>query len=580
MKSRTSFFNLMAFKKDIFRFAPVWGLYTIGMLLILFLAAEERSTAVLGRNVVSYMSGMAWINLIYAGVCALLLFGDLYSSRMCNALHAFPVRREGWLLIHILSGVLFALVPNLLVTGVGCLLLRGYAYVGLYWFAVVMLQYLFFFGTAVLSAVCAGNRLAMAAIYSIIQFVVILVYAMTQLLYQPLLYSVELAEENILRYMPLLQMQDDKYLNFVYNYETITADFQGINAEMWTHLAFCVLAGFVSMGLALWVYRKRNLENAGDFISLKPLAPVFLLIYTLCAGLLLLFVAEIFEGVYSYLFLAIGLLVGFFTGQMLLKRTLKVFSKRAFLGLGVIVLALAGSMWLTWLDPVGITTYIPPKEDVKWAAIYTQNDSFRYNKNYDRAHYEIKDPAELEALQTFHKALTENRFVEDGSVDSCDIEILYERSDGSRVIRYYSIPVNTDLGEKAKQWLSDPRYLLGSENLEDLTERLVELQVDRTYYLETVKGDDTVYWLSLIDPSEIAGFVLAFQADCEAMRTAQPWEYHGEEETAYYLGAYMKRPDPDKTESWQERVDLRICQCCTNTVEYLDGIFEQYENAQ
>ena len=284
MKSRTSFFNLTAFKKDIFRFAPVWGLYTIGMLLILFLAAEERSTAVLGRNVVSYMSGMAWINLIYAGVCALLLFGDLYSSRMCNALHAFPVRREGWLLIHILSGVLFALVPNLLVTGVGCLLLRGYAYVGLYWFAVVMLQYLFFFGTAVLSAVCAGNRLAMAAIYSIIQFVVILVYAMTQLLYQPLLYSVELAEENILRYMPLLQMQDDKYLNFVYNYETVTADFQGINPEMWTHLAFCTLAGLVSMALSLWVYRKRNLENAGDFISLKPLAPVFLLIYTLCAG--------------------------------------------------------------------------------------------------------------------------------------------------------------------------------------------------------------------------------------------------------------------------------------------------------
>ena len=37
MKSRTSFFNPTVLKKDITRFAPLWGLYTVFMLLAVFL---------------------------------------------------------------------------------------------------------------------------------------------------------------------------------------------------------------------------------------------------------------------------------------------------------------------------------------------------------------------------------------------------------------------------------------------------------------------------------------------------------------------------------------------------------------
>ena len=580
MKSRTSFFNTTAFKKDILRFAPVWALYTIGMLLILFLNAENRSTAILGRNVVSFMSTMGWFNFIYAGFCALLLFGDLYNSRMCNALHALPIRREGWLLIHILSGVLFALIPNLLVTGVGCVLLNGYAYIGLYWLAVAMLQYLFFFGTAVLAAVCAGNRLAMAAIYCIIQFIVLLIYAMTELIYQPLLYSVDIAEENILRYMPLLQMQNGKYVNFVYNYETVSADFTGINSEEWIHLGWCVLAGFMSVGIGLLVYRKRNLETAGDFISLKHLPPVFLVIYTLCAGLLLYFIAEIFEGEYSYTFLAIGLVVGFYTGQMLLKRTVKVFKMKSFLGLLCFGGVLVGSMLLTRLDPLGITTYIPPVENVKWAAIYSADDDYRYNEEYNRPHYKITDHSELEELQAFHEKLTQIRFTGDGYVKGCDIEILYEREDGSRVIRYYSVPEDSKLGREAKGWLSDARYLLGIDDPEHLTDYILELQADRCN-VKWDENENTVTWLSLTEPEHLQAFAEAFLADCQEQQTVQAWEYHDDEAVLYYLGLNLEIPDDGQsTEKKSGRMDLRIWKSCTNTIACLDEIFTQYQNAQ
>ena len=37
MKSRTSFFNFTVLRKDITRYAPVWGLYAIGLLLFLLI---------------------------------------------------------------------------------------------------------------------------------------------------------------------------------------------------------------------------------------------------------------------------------------------------------------------------------------------------------------------------------------------------------------------------------------------------------------------------------------------------------------------------------------------------------------
>ncbi|MBQ8881212.1 MAG: hypothetical protein IJ030_03460, partial [Oscillospiraceae bacterium] len=100
MKSRTSFFNLTAFRKNITRFAPVWALYTVFLLLVLF-AISDQESGYMARDVImiTRLAGMG--NLLYAGVVAMCLFGDLYKTRLCCALHAFPVRREGWLLTNI-----------------------------------------------------------------------------------------------------------------------------------------------------------------------------------------------------------------------------------------------------------------------------------------------------------------------------------------------------------------------------------------------------------------------------------------------------------------------------------------------
>ena len=115
MKSKTLSSDFTVLKKDMFRYAPVWVLYGIGGLLILMALAETESGYWLAKDVAAVAVSMSVINLFYALVNAQVLFGDLYNSRMCNALHAMPMKRERWFTLHIIAGILYSLIPNLVI---------------------------------------------------------------------------------------------------------------------------------------------------------------------------------------------------------------------------------------------------------------------------------------------------------------------------------------------------------------------------------------------------------------------------------------------------------------------------------
>ena len=142
MKSRTSFFNTTVLRKDITRFAPVWGLYTIGLLLFLLVPNLNWDSMDAADVMGSCISTMALVNVVLGGISALLVFGDLFKTRLCYATHALPLRREGWFFTHFTAGFLFSFVPNLLLALCFLPLLQSYWYMALLWLAAMTLQYL------------------------------------------------------------------------------------------------------------------------------------------------------------------------------------------------------------------------------------------------------------------------------------------------------------------------------------------------------------------------------------------------------------------------------------------------------
>ena len=203
------------------RFAPLWGLYTLCMILGMMLLTQGSGNGYsFQRDLCSLPQAMNVINFGYAVLAAQLLFGDLYNSRMCNALHALPIRRECWFGTHVAAGFAFSLVPTL----IGALTAAGLDAISnsmvtaswqLPWLnlALMNLQYLFYFGLAVFCVMCVGNRFAMTLVYGIVNFFAVIVYWFYYTIYEPLLYGVFITEEPFVLFCPVWQMID--------NYEVI-----------------------------------------------------------------------------------------------------------------------------------------------------------------------------------------------------------------------------------------------------------------------------------------------------------------------------------------------------------------------
>ena len=86
-----------------------------------------------------------------------------------------------------------------------------------------------------------------------------------------------------------------------------------------------------------------------------------------------------------------------------------MFNKKSFLGFGILMAILAGSMALTWLDPVGIGRWVPDLEKVESAAIYSTEKNYVYSDTYQYNRFEITDKEEIAQLQEFHTILANTR---------------------------------------------------------------------------------------------------------------------------------------------------------------------------
>ncbi|MBR4016195.1 MAG: hypothetical protein IKK11_00070 [Oscillospiraceae bacterium] len=579
MKSRTYFFNKTVLRKDILRYCPIWALYTVFLLFTVFVMADS-SPAQMADTLLDSLGGMAIVNLIYGGLCGAFLFMDLFNSRLCNAIHAFPVRREGWLATHVLSGILFSIVPGLVAGAFASLILWEYAYAAWIWFAVSTLQYLFFFGTAVLCAVSVGNLIGMGALYGIFHFITLLVQVMAELLYQPLLYGIRLSSNTFFRFFPIYNLVESDYVKFKIHYfdsanyvDSCYGELERAVGSEWLHLAICAGVGVVAVGLACLVYRRRHMESAGDFISLKPLSYLFVVVCTVGAGAFMYLLSEAFDST-TYVMLVIGMVIGYFASQMLLNRTLRVFGRKYLLGLGIMVAVVVASLGLTRLDPLGITRYVPDLNKVESATIAGSESDYYLSFNglgspqmKDVNGFWITDSEELEELTDFHRELIEYRPGETDAAN-CAVQVIYRLKNGRTVTRYYKVPTDSEVGAQAKRYFSDIRYLFDISDPDRLYNAFQSISIEY-YKPEYLKGENRIQ-IELTDPDEMIELLDAIRADCDAGLTAQHRGFHDGKEINAYVEFSANEQKASQLGWDYGRFYLDIWDGCTNTIQWVE----------
>ena len=621
MKSRTSFCNGTLLRNNLTRFAPVWGVYLLCLLIGMGLMYMDGSGRPINLWFASHMGTciqvMGLVNLFYAPLVAVLLFGDLFNSRMCNAIHAMPVRRETLFVTNVVSGLLFSLGPTAVMALLSLPLLAATVVhnawqIAFLWYLGVNLEFACFFGIAVFCIFCTGNRMGFGALYALLNGGAFLVYAVVDMLYTPMLYGVVTPDAWANALTPIANMLDDTFLE-VSNYHDVLTLFDGrlgeAVANFWVKenyysLFLFALAGLVFLALGLIMYRKRHLECAGDVVAVRWLAPVFQVAAAVAGGAMAVLCLEMFfytlmnnSDLILYGMTVCGMVVGWFAGKMLIERSTRVFRLKNWIGLAVLTAVFAVSLAMTHFDVFGIETRLPRVGDV---ASVTLNCS---------GSIELTEKQDIDRMIRLQQLALEDRIERSGSypkayVDSFGthsnipypeegfdfggqypeetpvyyadfIELEYHMENGRTLRRKYTIWASFEEGDIIREYASRWEHVLNRNQMaygEDLPDfsRIHSIIVEGKRFpaeLETEEG--------------ALSFLAAVKADCAERKMTQDSYYHegrfkvpvedpveGEE---FY---YSKNIYVDITTYGEDIKELRglylqVYPDCTNTIEWL-----------
>lgn len=471
MRSKTSWFDKTLYRKHLTRWAPLWGLYTLcllgGMTMLYVSNGQQfwfasRLSSILQKYV-------PLVNLVYGALAALMIFGDLYDTRMCYSIHALPLRREAMFLSGIAAGLTFSVLPGLLFTLCSIPLAMGTCVEGAWviaplWLLANTFQFMLFFGIAVLCVFLTGNRYTMLLAYIGINFFSMAVFYIVDRLYTPMLYGVVTPETIKTTLMPLYHVarptvEVESYFDVMQKYWQNPQDMTAGFTIYWNnigYLALCGLAGLGFMAAALVLYRKRKLEFAGDALAVKCLEPLVPILCGLAAGILGYLVVNRATWRYSvqnpvllYSILAVAIGVGWFAGKMLLAKSAAVFKPKAFLGWGLLTAVMALSLVMTKYDVFKIDDYVPDASQVEKAEFYCG------------IRQELTDPQDIETVLKIQQGILRDRETQTG------LYFLEHDWENVNIFGYYSLPADPNVpleagGESREPTLEEMRQALDS----------------------------------------------------------------------------------------------------------------------
>lgn len=522
MKSRISFFNATVFRKDITRFFPAWLLYGIVVMIVLSTFPPASASEYRAFPVITHIIPFSMMNLIYAPIVASLLFGDLFKRRLCNGIHALPLRRETLFCTHFVSGLLFSLIPNCIYFLFALINLGSYWYIALYWLLTVTMSYLCFFGIAVFSANCTGNRFAMFCVYAGIVFLPMILYYIYYTLFQPLLYGIAVEASGFTKFSPV-------YLSEIAFGDLLAVDsLQGAAATYSPSWPWYI--GFLTVGLALGgaglvLYRKRQSETAGDFLSHKIFQPLVLVLCPICMALLLLDFFGVDGLTLRLVLLLPALLLGVILTQMLLRRSTRVFIKSTWVTYALLAGGLGIALLLTALDPIGITRWVPEAKKVESVTVSE-------NGNIESEYCELIRCTEAEDIQnilSLHKGILGEKDAIQHALSASDpyydvlgrypdavqICLDYTLKDGSKAHREYWLPVDSAIGQAYGEILSSPEYVLSTLGYRDWD------SFCRSIFKISVHG-------YIVSEADMPALLEMLKADFDAGCMNQNGRYHGE----------------------------------------------------
>ena len=514
MASGTSCFNSALYRKTLGRFWPLWTLWGVLWLLLLPLSQlsryfdwvrEGRSDSALVENfqeILSLQEVGVWLAALVGVLAAMAVFSYLYSARSACMMHALPLRREGLFLSQYLAGLTMLVLPlaavALVTLAVGMAVVPSWGWsqalppVGI-WLACMSGVCLFFYSFACFCAMFTGQLLALPVFYAILNWLAMVVNFLVTALMEQFFYGYQAnylpAWVEFLTPVSLLRQACYWGVRDVYDDGALV---RGLAAPQFVALYAGI--GVVFALLALWVYKGRQVESAGDVVSVPLVRPVFKYGVALCSGLCLgVFTTQIL-GWYntdSTAVLVVCVLLwtaaGYFAAEMLLKKSFRVL--RAWKGCAAAVAVMAFLCAVCVFDLFGVVTRVPDPDRVVSMAVDT---SLGYPGSDSQLNLVTSDREIIQQVTELHRAMVDERDRQgrEAGDDYIALSVTYTLDNGSTLQRqYFSVPIFRDeidregtLTWQANQFIQDRTVAEKLYNFDGFEGwRLAEVHLDTVY---------------------------------------------------------------------------------------------------
>lgn len=487
MAQKTSFFNRGLSRSWLKRCWPLWTTYLAAWLIALPQSVPELRrysdmlsyTVNVNTNVVRLGQNMAEMSIFAGIIAAMLMYSYMYSSRSCGMMNALPVRRETVFTTAFITGLVPFIVADVIViaaawavyarTGVvetkNIFLALGFAVMG----------NIAFYGFATFCAVLTGSLVVLPAVYLVLGCAAAVVELGVQSVLGSLIYGFSAGRSYGTVLSPIIAVIDNVSVaqETVYTMEgryELTGELIVNGTALMA--AYCA-AGLILAVCALFIYRRRDMERAGDVVAIPVLKPIFKYCMTFGCAIVLAISPELFGSDYTVrsaaatalVVLAMllgGAFVGYFVSEMLMQKTLSVFRGkwRGFVVSCaiIIVLTLGAEMDVTGyerrtLDPADV-----------------ESVSFTYYGTDEK----IRQPENIAGIVAFHEEVIAQKDINESAEDTQWLSIEYTLRSGKEMKRVYNI---ADDAENRADPDSNVRRLAAVLN----TQEAVDYRIDFTH---------------------------------------------------------------------------------------------------
>lgn len=465
MPSKKSFFSKTIFMKNITHYWPIWGcwlllcLYRLPFQIFVNLSADFTDIApaeydgFLEQQFLGtvYNALNPFLLFLFAAVTAIALFSYLYQGRSAYMIHALPVCRESLYLTNLCSGLCFLVIPQLaafLGSIFVCFFLQMTHLEGLlHWLLLSLGITLAAFALAVFTAMVTGHLVAAFGFFIIFNFAFVVLRAQIQCIMSTISYGMTLDFQFGTLLSPLYFLACSFGLSNIY-YHGIGRfhdDFLSLKlGEAYLYVGIYVIAALALFILAYLIYRRRQLEMAGDIITVNFLKPVIRWGAAFALGSFFAYACASILHSYSPAggdllplvpLLLLAELILFFAADMLLQKSFRVFCKKRLAEGGGLLAVTLVFIFCVHMDVFRLEQRIPDPGEIEMACISGEYPLRLAPEDYGTllaVHQEL-----VESKQEIQRYF--NQMKQDASYSS--LNIYYKLKNGTQLTRQYYYPV-------------------------------------------------------------------------------------------------------------------------------------------